>query len=119
MVDLERGRVCYKDGQTAEFSGRELELLTYLVSNAGRIISREELLVNVWQMNSHCIVTRTIDMHIAKVRDKLRDDAQSPKVLITIRGEGYLFLTTPREANNIHPLAQAATPPVPALALCG
>lgn len=118
-VDLETGQVSYADGESAELSGRELALLQYLSKNAGRIISREELLVQVWLMNSNCIITRTIDMHVAKLRDKLRDDAQHPKMLLTIRGEGYVFLSTPRPTAQMSVLAQNTEGALPALALCG
>ncbi len=92
-VDLGRGEVRYRDGQSSAISGREMALLQYLAHNAGRIISRQELLLQVWRMNPQFVITRTIDMHIAKLRDKLRDNPQKPSILATVRGEGYIWKT--------------------------
>ena len=66
-------------------------MLRYLVANAGRAISRDEILIRVWRLNPKRMETRTIDMHIANLREKLRDDAEDPKVLLTVRGKGYMF----------------------------
>lgn len=90
-VDLARSEVRYADGGRAELSEKESELLRYLASNAGRAISREELLQRVWQLSPRGITTRTIDMHITRLREKLKDDATDPKIVLTVRGKGYLF----------------------------
>ena len=79
------------DGQRSDLSERELELLRYLVNHQGRAISRDELLANVWRITPQGISTRTIDMHIARLREKLRDDPSEPRVLVTVRGKGYMF----------------------------
>jgi DNA-binding response OmpR family regulator len=91
MVDLARREVRYKDGERFELSERETDLLRYLASNAGRAISREEILTRVWRLNPKRIETRTIDMHIANLRQKLRDDSEEPTVLLTVRGKGYML----------------------------
>ncbi len=91
VADLSRREVRYQDGQRAELSEREVELLRYLASNAGRAISRDEILQRVWRLDPRRLETRTIDMHIASLREKLRDDAGAPKVLLTVRGKGYMF----------------------------
>jgi DNA-binding response OmpR family regulator len=92
MVDLSRGEVCFEDGQRCELSGREAELLRYLASNAGRTISRTEILSRVWRIDPNCVFeTRTIDMHIVRLREKLRDNSSSPRIIHTIRGQGYMF----------------------------
>jgi DNA-binding response OmpR family regulator len=75
-------------------SVREGELLCYLAANADRPVSRDEILQQVWRLNPHRLVTRTIDMHIANLRHKLRDDPAHPKVLLTVRGCGYKFAAT-------------------------
>ena len=59
--------------------------------NAGRAIDRDELLSNVWRISPRGLSTRTIDMHVARLREKLRDDSTSPRVLLTVRGKGYMF----------------------------
>jgi DNA-binding response OmpR family regulator len=91
QVDLARCEVRYKNGERCELSEREVELVRYLASNTGRAISRDELLMRVWRLNPKRMETRTIDMHIANLRDKLRDDADDPRVLLTVRGKGYMW----------------------------
>jgi DNA-binding response OmpR family regulator len=90
-VDLARREVRYSDGQTCELSEMECELLGYLARNRGRAISREEILSRVWRIESRGSDTRTIDMHVARLRDKLRDDPAHPQVIRTVRGKGYMF----------------------------
>jgi DNA-binding response OmpR family regulator len=68
-----------------------VDLLRYLASNGGRAISRDEILLRVWRLNPKRMETRTIDMHVANLREKLRDDPDEPKVLLTVRGKGYMF----------------------------
>ena len=91
MVDLARCEVRYDNGKRCELSEREVELLRYLAAHAGRAISRDEILMRVWRLNPKRMETRTIDMHIANLREKLHDDADEPKVLLTVRGKGYMF----------------------------
>jgi DNA-binding response OmpR family regulator len=95
VADLARCEVRFDNGQRADLSEREVELLRYLASNPGRAISREEILLRVWRLNPKRVETRTIDMHIAHLREKLRDDPDSPKVLLTVRGKGYMFAASP------------------------
>lgn len=90
-ADLERREVRFQDGQRTDLSEREVELLRYLATNPGRAISREEILANVWRITPQGVSTRTIDMHVARLREKLRDDAEHPQVLLTVRGKGYMF----------------------------
>jgi DNA-binding response OmpR family regulator len=90
-VDFDRCEVRFADGERTELSERERELLRYLVCHAGRAVSREELLANVWQIDARGASTRTIDMHVARLREKLRDDADQPTVLVTVRGKGYML----------------------------
>jgi DNA-binding response OmpR family regulator len=91
VADLARCEVRYKDGQRCELSEREVELLRYLAANSGRAISREEILLRVWRLDPKHLETRTIDMHVANLREKLRDDSAEPKVLLTVRGKGYML----------------------------
>jgi len=95
--------VFYRDGQRCVLSEREADLLRYLAANAGRAISRDEILVQVWHLNPRTIVTRTIDMHIAHLRNKLCDNIGKPKVLLTVHGQGYMLA-----ARAVRP---AASPP--------
>lgn len=91
VADLARAEICFDEGERAELSEREGELLRYLAMNAGRAISRDELLAHVWRIDPQGISTRTIDMHVARLREKLRDDGDEPAVILTVRGKGYMF----------------------------
>jgi len=91
VADIARLEVRYDGGGRAELTDREAELLRYLAANPGRAVSREEILARVWRIEAHGLDTRTIDMHIARLREKLRDDAASPSVIVTVRGKGYAF----------------------------
>jgi DNA-binding response OmpR family regulator len=93
-ADFARCEVRFEDGQRIELSEREIELLRYLVTNPGRAVARDELLSNVWRISPRGVSTRTIDMHVARLREKLRDDPTNPRVLLTVRGKGYMFAAT-------------------------
>ena len=93
VADLARCEVRFDDGERVELSEREIELLRYLAGNAGRAISREEILLRVWGLDPGGIETRTIDMHVARLREKLRDDPSRPSIIVTVRGKGYMFGT--------------------------
>jgi DNA-binding response OmpR family regulator len=93
LADFARREIRYGDGSRCELSEREVELLRYLAANSGRAIAREELLANVWRISPDGLPTRTIDMHVARLREKLRDSADEPAVLLTVRGKGYMFRT--------------------------
>ncbi|MGC4001450.1 MAG: response regulator transcription factor [Anaeromyxobacter sp.] len=79
-------------GGTAELSEREAELLRYLARAEGRPVSRDELLERVWHLRPQGVHTRTVDMHVARLREKLGDAAGEPRVIVTLRGKGYRFL---------------------------
>lgn len=88
-VDLARCEVSFGDGTQVELSQREVELLSYLVRHAGRVISREEILQRVWRIDPAGMTTRTIDMHVARLREKLRDQDEAQRIIVTVRGRGY------------------------------
>src|SRR5262245_10959930 len=88
-VDLDRQEIVFADGTRADLSAREAELLRYLAANPGRIVSREELLSRVWGLGPRSMETRTVDVHVARLRAKLRDGDAEEAVLVTIRGKGY------------------------------
>jgi DNA-binding response OmpR family regulator len=90
-ADFQRREIRFHDGGRADLSEREMELLRYLVSNRGRAVDRDELLANVWRISPRGLPTRTIDMHVARLREKLRDVSADPRVLLTVRGKGYMF----------------------------
>ncbi len=83
-----------RDGETLLFTRRELDILQFLSHNHRRPVSRKELLSEVWGYNKTSDVdTRTVDIHIAKLRKKIETEAKHPKHLITVRGEGYQLLS--------------------------
>jgi DNA-binding response OmpR family regulator len=90
-ADLARRELQFRDGSCCELSELEATLLRYLVVNPGRAISRDELLANVWRLTPAGLTTRTVDMQIARLREKLRDDPAEPKLVKTVRGCGYML----------------------------
>jgi len=88
-IDFERA-VLMKAGQPVALASKEFQLLRYLVDNRGRVVPREELLQNVWEYSSD-VSSRTIDVHVAWLRQKLEENPQNPKHIHTIRGKGYRF----------------------------
>jgi DNA-binding response OmpR family regulator len=76
------------------FTRREVEMLQYLHLNSDRPVSRDELLARVWGYAKNIdIETRTVDIHIAKLRRKIEADPVQPRYLVTVRGAGYRLLT--------------------------
>jgi len=80
--------------QALSFTRREVEILQYLKANSERPVSREELLTRVWGYAKNLqLETRTVDIHIAKLRRKIEPDPAHPRYLLTVRGAGYRLLT--------------------------
>jgi two-component system, OmpR family, alkaline phosphatase synthesis response regulator PhoP len=88
-IDLQRLEVRFADGTATALSPLEADLLRYLAGNAHRATSREELLQWIWKVNPRHVQTRSVDMAVARLRRKLRDDDDPPRVLLTVRGKGY------------------------------
>ncbi|MCE9637420.1 MAG: response regulator transcription factor [Planctomycetes bacterium] len=88
-VDFATREVVRGDGARATMSEREADVLRYLASAAGRVVSRDELLERVWGLDPRGVETRTVDVHVARVREKLGDPADAPTILVTVRGRGY------------------------------
>ena len=80
-----------KNDRPLKLSPREYEILKCLVTKQGEIVTRDELLKQVWGYDS-LPNTRTIDAHIVKLRQKIEDNPEDPKLIITIHGIGYKFL---------------------------
>jgi DNA-binding response OmpR family regulator len=92
VFDMNRCEVRFDDGQRGELSEREMELLRYLAVNLERAVSRDEIMERIWRINPRAVVeTRTIDMHIVRLREKLRDNPANPRIILTVRGKGYRF----------------------------
>jgi len=76
------------------FTRREMDILQYLNTNAGRAVPRDELLSKIWGYAKNAdIETRTVDIHIAKLRRKLEPDPSQPRYLVTIRGVGIKLMS--------------------------
>jgi two-component system, OmpR family, alkaline phosphatase synthesis response regulator PhoP len=88
-IDMRRSEVFLKGAPTT-LSTKEFQLLRYLVEHRGTTLSRELLLKDVWGYSS-APSTRTVDVHVAWLRQKLESDPKQPKFIITIHGQGYKF----------------------------
>jgi two-component system, OmpR family, alkaline phosphatase synthesis response regulator PhoP len=88
-VDFETRELVREDGSRTSLSEREADLLRYLASSGGRVVSRDELLERVWGLDPRGVTTRTVDVHIARLREKLGDPAETPAIVVTVRGRGY------------------------------
>lgn len=80
-----------KNDQPLELSAREYRLLRYLVAKNGSVVTRDELLDEVWGYNSYPS-TRTVDNHIARLRQKVEADIGDPRHIVTVHGVGYKFV---------------------------
>jgi two-component system response regulator RegX3 len=78
------------DGEALELSRKEFELLRTLMRNAGNVLTREQLIEEVWDMNWFGS-TKTLDVHVSSLRKKLGDDAGDPRHIHTVRGVGFRF----------------------------
>ena len=94
-LELDVPNLCGRRGeQLLAFTRREMEILQYLHANADRPVSRDELLHRVWGYARDAdLETRTVDIHIAKLRRKIEPDPAAPRYLTTVRGAGYRLLT--------------------------
>jgi DNA-binding response OmpR family regulator len=90
VIDFKAYRAARAD-QPLELSAREYRLLRYLVAKRGSVVTRDELLDEVWGYNSYPS-TRTVDNHIARLRQKIEDNVEEPKHILTVHGVGYKFV---------------------------
>ena len=91
-IDLLESKVIFEDGRTNELTARETELIKYLLEAGGEPVSRDELLEKVWRYE-YSTNTRTVDVHISKLRAKIESLPDEPRHLITLHGVGYLLKT--------------------------
>ena len=94
-LELDVANLCGRRGEEVmAFTRREMDILQYLHANAERPVSRDELLHKVWGYARDAdLETRTVDIHIAKLRRKIEADPGTPRYLTTVRGAGYRLLT--------------------------
>jgi two-component system alkaline phosphatase synthesis response regulator PhoP len=89
MVDFVKSSLT-RNGEVIALSERESRLLQHLIESRGEVVSRDELLHEVWGYSSPPM-TRTVDVHIAWLRQKVEDDPSSPRYIVTVHGQGYRF----------------------------
>ena len=88
-VDFRRAEVT-RAGEPVEVTPRELGLLRYFVERRGEVVTRDELLDAVWGYSS-TVMTRTVDVHVALLRQKLEETPRQPRYILTVHGTGYKF----------------------------
>ena len=88
-IDFTRRKII-RDGETVDLSDQESNLLRYLIENRGKVVSRDTLLKEVWGYDT-VPITRTVDVHIVWLRQKIEADAKSPRFIVTVHGKGYRF----------------------------
>ena len=92
-VDFDRSEIVFNSGQRTGLSEMEAGVLVHLATNPGRVVSRDELLMRVWGIGGANVETRAIDMHITRLRGKLKtpDGDNGPEWIVTVRGKGYML----------------------------
>jgi len=88
QVDLARLEV-HRDGQVIPLTPREGDILEYLIKNRTRVVTRDDLLLDVWHYRSANVETRTVDIHIVGLRRKVEPNPSEPTLIQTVRGKGY------------------------------
>jgi two-component system, OmpR family, alkaline phosphatase synthesis response regulator PhoP len=89
-ADFEKATLT-RNGQMQVLTERESRLLRYFVENRGKVVSREALLLHVWGWGGATTYTRTVDVHVVRLRQKIETDARSPQFIVTVHGLGYRF----------------------------
>jgi len=84
-------RSCWRDGERIHLSEKEFLILNVLLQNRGKVVDREHLLSEVWGYQNVALETRTVDVTIGKLRQKIEPDAARPEIIRTKRGKGYII----------------------------
>ena len=95
VMDLEKHEVS-ADGREVRLTPIEFKLLQALMEFPGRVFTRDQLLAHVYAFDEAAVVDRTVDVHIGKLREKIRDDPNRPRYIQTVRGVGYKLVGAPR-----------------------
>jgi DNA-binding response OmpR family regulator len=106
-LDANARRV-WRDGHEIRMSNKEFDLLHALIRRSGEIVTREELMRDVWQTN-FWTSAKTIDVHLGWVRRKLGDDTRRPSLITTIRGRGLRFEVDPPVYAELPAIAKSAS----------
>lgn len=94
-MDLRRGEVHLEDREI-DLTVREFNMLRFMMTHVGHVLTREDLLQEVWGYR-HAPVTRTVDVHMARLRQKLEENPSRPRYLTTVHGVGYKLVDPGRE----------------------
>ena len=86
-----RTRDVAKEGRPLTLQPREFRLLEFFIRHRGEAVSRDRLLEGVWDQDAMHPFSRTVDMHVAKLRQKIEDDASDPRWIVTVHRVGYKF----------------------------
>ncbi|MDI9521136.1 MAG: response regulator transcription factor [Bacillota bacterium] len=86
-------RQAFVDGEAVSLTTQEFQLLHYLARHPGQLVTRAQLLTDVWGYQSETDTSRTVDYHIRSLRKKLGDEASNPRFIETVHGSGYRLLT--------------------------
>lgn len=89
-IDLKNSKAVHPENGNLDLTTREVELLRYMAAHANEPISRDALLENVWQYK-YSTNTRTVDVHISKLRSKIEEEPDDPRYLVTLHGVGYML----------------------------
>ena len=92
-IDTYRRVVHHMYGRMTSLSEKESDLLRYLCARRGQIVGRDELIERIWGINPRGLNTRTVDMHIARLREKIGDSQTDSPWIVTVRGRGYSFVS--------------------------
>ena len=92
VIDLSRREIRWSDHERGELSEMESAILGFLIAHRKRAVSRDELISRIWGIEPAGLETRTVDMHIARLRTKLRDPSgrKTPEAILTVRAHGYM-----------------------------
>jgi len=92
VIDLPRREIRWSEHERGELSEMEGAILTFLIAHRKRAVSRDELILRIWGIEPAGLETRTVDMHIARLRTKLRDPSgrKTPEAILTVRAHGYM-----------------------------
>ena len=90
LIDTEKGAVSRSDsGSEVQLSALEYRILMTFASNRGRLLSRNRLLEDIWDMGGDFVNDNTLTVYIKRLREKIEDDPQNPELIKTVRGLGY------------------------------
>lgn len=87
-IDLNQAKVL-KDGRDLFLTALEYKILLILATNPNTVLSREKILANIWDVNEEYVNDNTLTVYIKRIREKIEDDINNPKIVITVRGLGY------------------------------